>query len=359
MRILDRYTVRTFMLPWLCVTLGFVFLFIIIDLIDRLNYFLDAGVPALDIVLYYLRFLPTVWIYIGPITLLLGLLFALYQLTRHNEIIAMRASGISIYRVMLPFLLLGVVFSLITVHISENVAPKALAWTDQYMENLRRPDENQMLNLRFRDPESNRTWDIQELNLETFEIRNVTVVQRRLETDTIQYVIGAQRGVWMDSHWAFYDVVTQNHSVEGWPQGPPVSDPVRLMQDLTESPQRIVRETMPFEHMTSREMREFLANRPVSERTRADLMTQLHMRHAQPWLCLVTVMLAVPFSTHTARKGVFAGVLLCILLFFSLIFTLSLFKALGQGQQVAPWLAGWFPTLFFGSIGVFLLRRLR
>lgn len=359
MRILDTYNLKTFLLPWLVVTLGFMFLFISIDLIDSLNHFLDGGASVGDVFQYYLRFLPAVWGYIGPVTLLLGLLFALYQLTRNNEILAMRASGISIYRVMLPFLMLGVGFSLFSLWISENVAPQSQAWVDQFMNQLRRPDASVMLSLRFRDPEANRTWDIQELDLNTFEMQNVTVTQRRPELDTIQQVIHAERAVWLDTHWAFYDVTIQEHSEQGYRRGTPVDEPVRLMQDLTESPDRIIRETLPFEHMTSRDMRAFLEQRTVSDRTRADLLTQLHMRRAQPWLCLVTVMMAVPFSTHTARKGVFSGVLLCLLLFFSLLFVLSLFKALGQGQQIPPWVAGWFPTVSFGSVGFYFLRHLR
>lgn len=359
MRTLDRYNLKTFLFPWLCITLGFLILFIVIDLIDRIGDFLDGGAAPAEMVLYYLRFIPSVWGYIGPITLLLGLLFALYQLTRNNEIIAMRASGISIYRVMLPFMILGILFSLLTLYISENVAPRNQAWIDHFMLQMRGRDSEMLVSLRFRDPELNRTWDIQEMNPDTFEIFDVTVTQRHPDLQTIQQVVRAERAVWMDDFWAFHEVTIQQHTLQGHRQGPPEHAPVRLMQELTESPQRILLETMPFEHMTSREMISFLEQRTLSDRTRADMLTQLHLRRAQPWMCLVTIMLAVPFSTHTARKGVFSGVLLCLLLFFAMIFVLSLFKALGQGQQIPPVIAGWFPTLFFGSIGLYFLRHLR
>ena len=359
MRILDRYTLKTFLMPWLCITLGFAFLFIVIDLMDQLRDFMEGGATWGDMTGYYGRFLTSVWIYLAPITLLLGLMFAMYQLTRNNEIIAMRASGISIYRVLAPFLLLGVGMSLFTLWVSENVAPKNLLWTERFLQELRRPDSGLLTNVRFRDPESNRTWDIQEFDVESGVLMGVRVWQMRGDTGVIQHITSAERAVWTGAHWTFYEVEFQPHSEEGYPQGRTVQDPVRMMLELTESPRRIERETMKFEYMTSREMKRFLEARPVSSRTRADLRTQLSIRQAHAWLSLVTIMLAVPFSAQTARKGVFVGIVLCLLLFFSLLFTMNLFKALGQSDRVAPWIAGWFPTLFFGGIGLWLLRKLR
>src|SRR5690606_35497632 len=85
MRILDRYLLRTFMMPWLSCLIGFTFLFVIVDLVESLNKFVDGGVSIFSVVAYYVPYIPSIWIYIGPITLLLALLYALYQLTRNNE----------------------------------------------------------------------------------------------------------------------------------------------------------------------------------------------------------------------------------------------------------------------------------
>jgi lipopolysaccharide export LptBFGC system permease protein LptF len=71
------------------------------------------------------------------------------------------------------------------------------------------------------------------------------------------------------------------------------------------------------------------------------------------------MLMAVPFGTQTARKGVFTGVALCLFLFFGLFFMMSLFKALGFGMQIPAWWAGWTPTLLFSVVGISLLRKLR
>jgi len=359
MRILDKYLLRTFMTPWLSCLLGFTFLFILVDLVESLNSFVDGGVSLGGIALYYLRFLPSIWIYIAPITLLLGLLYALYQLTRNNEIIAMRAGGVSLYRVLLPFIVLGTLISMFSMYISGYVAPRNLAWTEEFLNQLENPDARVLTHLRFRDPESNRSWDIEELNLDTHTLTGVTLLQRRPEKDTLEYVLHADRAVWIDNYWFFHDATIQPYSEEGYQLGSREHREVLPKPEITESPQRIIRETMEFDYMTSNEMRAYLRDRPTSDRTRANLLTRLHMRRAHPWLCLVTMLMAVPFGTQTARKGVFVGVALCLLLFFGLFFMMNLFKALGLGQKVPPWVAGWTPTLVFTLIGAGLLRRLR
>lgn len=359
MRILDRYALQTFLLPWLCVTFGFAFLFVIIDLIDRIGDFLDGGAGFLQVIAYYGRFLTSVWEYLAPISLLLGLLFALYQLTRNNEIIAMRASGISIYRVLLPFLILGVGISVLTMWITTGMAPRNLKWTSQFVESMKRPDANIVRDIRFRDPVSERSWDVDTLDLNTLEMTGVNVFLRRPDTRTLQRLVRAESARWLDTHWAFHNVTTQHYSEMGYPQGRPQQDEVLLMLDLTESPEHIMLEAIAEEHMTSNEIRAYLAGRPVSDASTARLQTQLHTRLAYPWLSLVTVMMSVPFSTQTARKGVFTGIMLCLLLFFSLFFTMSLFKALGQGGHIAPWIAGWAPTMIYGILGIVLLRKVR
>lgn len=360
MRILDKYLLRTFMMPWLSCLIGFTFLFVIVDLVESLNKFVDGGASILGVVTYYLRFVPSIWIYVGPITLLLGLLYALYQLTRNNEVIAMRASGISLYRVLSPFIVLGIIVSLISIYISQTVAPQNLAWTDQYLNTLESPDSDTLYQLRFKDPESHRTWDIESVDLGSEVLRGVTLNQRRPETDKLEYVLKAEQAVWIDNYWFFHNVTLQPYNENGYKLGPLEHRAVLPKQEITESPERIIRETMSFDYMTSAEMKQYLEERPsVSPRTKANLKTQIHMRRAHPWLCLVTMLMAVPFGTQTARKGVFTGVFLCLFLFFGLFFMMNLFKALGLGMKVAPWVAGWTPTIVFGVVGAYLLRKLR
>ena len=361
MRILDGYLLRTFALPWLSCLLGFTFLFVIVDLVEELNNFVDAGIPFLGVLSYYFRYLPSIWTYVGPITMLLGLLYALYHLTRNNEVIAMRASGISLYRVLFPFIVFGVVVSIFSMYLSRTVAPRSQAWISEYMARMTESDAEVKRNVRYKNPETQRTWNIVELNLEANTIKGVTVMQKRPNGGNLDFVLNAETAEWQDPYWFFQGVEIQRYNEEGFKLGAVSERDSLLRQDLTETPEQILRETMDFGHLTSRDLRIYLRDRPtsVSEKADARIRTEMHIRNAHPWLCLVTMLMAAPFGTQTARKGFFRGVLLCLTFFFSLYFMMTLFKALGLGMSVSPWVAGWTPTLVFGAIGGYLVRKLR
>ena len=367
MRILDRYTLRAFFTPWSYCLATFLFLFVIIDLFNRLDDFVEAGVPFLDVSYYYIRFLTTAWVMVAPITMLLGLLYALYTLTRNNEVIAMRASGVSLYRILLPFFVLGVAISMFTWWVNEYIAPGNEAWTRGYIEQIKRNSgeagQDLLVKQRYRNPEGKRTWNIGLMDKVTFEMKDVTLTQLQPgDNNRTQFELQAERATWTDGHWSFYEVTIYPHNEEGQalPKSMVEHYPARMMLHVTEPPEKILRETKKFDWMSSREMKTYLEERiSVSDKTRYDLETRIHLRNAQPWMCLIVTLLAVPFGTQTARKGMFTGVLLCLGLFFSFFFVITLAKALGQSGHLPPFWAGWAPILLFTSIGALTVHRLR
>jgi lipopolysaccharide export LptBFGC system permease protein LptF len=67
-------------------------------------------------------------------------------------------------------------------------------------------------------------------------------------------------------------------------------------------------------------------------------------------------LIAAPLGVGFSRRGVLASVAIAILLVFALNFATHLFLALGEGDRVPPWIAGWAPTIVFGLIGLYLLQ---
>ena len=88
-------------------------LFVIVELFENLEDFSRAEVPVAMIVKYYGAFLSSGFEYIAPVSLLLATLYSMQQMTKSNELIAMRASGISLQRIVLPLVLAGILFGLL------------------------------------------------------------------------------------------------------------------------------------------------------------------------------------------------------------------------------------------------------
>src|SRR5690349_7468662 len=107
MRLLDRYLLRELLVPLFYCLSGFVLLWICLDLFNELNMFQKAKLHGNDIAEYYLVSTPDVLVIVLPMALLLALLYALTNHARHHEITAIRAAGISMWRLCLPYLGIG------------------------------------------------------------------------------------------------------------------------------------------------------------------------------------------------------------------------------------------------------------
>ena len=104
MKILEKYLIKQFLATQLFALIAFAAIFIIIDIIGFLDKFIDHSVSFSMLIQYYIFYLPYIIILTLPVATLLASLFSVGQLSRYNEITAMRASGLSIYRILSPLL---------------------------------------------------------------------------------------------------------------------------------------------------------------------------------------------------------------------------------------------------------------
>ena len=88
-------------------------------------------------------------------------------------------------------------------------------------------------------------------------------------------------------------------------------------------------------------------------------MVDYHYRLAAPWLCLLVILVGVPFGMSTGRRGMGLGILYALLSFFGYYILMGLGLAYGKQRLLSPVLAGWLPDIVFLALGLFLLRRIR
>src|SRR5438270_13950252 len=123
MRLLDRYLLRELFVPLVYCLGGFLLFWVFFDLFTELNTFQSRKLSVSDITEYYLLSLPGILVIILPITLLLALLYTLTNHARHHEITAIRAAGVSLGRLCLPYLAIGFVGSLLLFALNELWVP--------------------------------------------------------------------------------------------------------------------------------------------------------------------------------------------------------------------------------------------
>ena len=113
MRRLDRYVIKQFVKTVLFAILAFSLIFIIVDMIENLDDFIDQDVGPHIIGLYYLYFLPRIFSLMVPVAMLLSALFVVGKLSNNNELTIIKCAGVSLYRFMLPLLGIGLIVSVL------------------------------------------------------------------------------------------------------------------------------------------------------------------------------------------------------------------------------------------------------
>jgi lipopolysaccharide export system permease protein len=362
MKIIDRYLLRTFLVPFFYCLTAFMMMYVIFDLFDNLNDFVDGKTPLMLVVKYYLILFPSVMIRIVPISLLLAVLYSLSSLTKNNELTAMRASGVSIIRLMIPFLSVGLFFTLVVGVVHETIGPRAAYWCYNFVREQKKSDPAAVYvkqDLAIKNQVTRRIWLVGEFDIRDYRMKQIEVIQQREDTSDAKK-IRAKDAQWLDGRWWFRDLVEQVYDQDGNPMGPPRFALTEEMEELTEEPSLFLNEFKDPEFLSSLELMDYLKTHKHRERPAlARIEADLHSRLAMPWTCFIVTLLGIPFGSQTGRKGAFLGVALSIGLFFGYYVLVNVGLGVAKSMLVPAVVGGWLPNIIFLAIGLVMVYRMR
>lgn len=365
MKLVTRHLLGHLRRPWIYIIAGFFVVTILVDLFGNFVDFMEANTPLRQVGLYYAILLPTYLPYLLPISILLALLYALWQLGKNSELTAMRACGLSLAQLVTPYLLTGLMASIILLGIHELFNPWATYWTRQFrsLQGAARANHVSLAqNLAYKNVTGRRIWRIDSFDPQpasSYEMRGIKLTQQRPDGSD-EFVMAAARGRWIDSHWWFESVETRYYNANNDPVGPVESSPTLEMTMLAETPRDFINEIKDSSERSAREILRFIAtHQGISREARNRLMVDFHSRLAAPWLCFIVILIGVPFGIHTGRRGMGLGILLALLAFFAYYILMGLGLAYGKQMMIPPVLAGWLPGAVFFVLGLVLLRRIR
>jgi lipopolysaccharide export system permease protein len=372
-RLLDRYLLRELLVPLLYCLGGFLIFFVSADLMNELPMLQGKGLNGWDIAEYYVFKSPELLPTVLPMGLLLALLYALAQHGKHHELVAIRAAGVSLWRLAAPYLAVGVAASVALFVASEVIGPHAQEASEDVLNRYRTKLDQQTelqwkRDVNFNNDVAGHEWKIGAFGLLTHEMLRVNVTWTG--RDNIRRVLFANRAGYTNGVWHFTDA-------EIWAYAPPALDfPLRtrtnrvVFAELDESPRLIKSEikisTFARDKMAKKlrfslaEILDYQRLHPHLTGSKADeLSTQFHGRLATPFTCFVVVLLALPFGAAPGRRNVAIGVAASIGIGFAFFVLSRLSLVLGTGGHVPGWVAGWAPIVLFAAVGIELTRRLR
>jgi lipopolysaccharide export system permease protein len=313
-----------------------------------------------------------VWVVL-PMALLLALLITLAYYARHNEITAMRAAGMGLWRVCAPFLTVGLAASAVLFGLNEWCVPRGTDRANRIMNRyVQKPGdvEKQSQFHGFANARAHRQWKFEAYRVRTTEII-VPYVSWTLPDGSAR-LLHADRAIRTKGVWTFFNVELFSQADASAQLVPslPTNVNVLAMPEFDETPAEIRSEIKINAYENQRRTRKadiplvdiwgYLRLHPRLPRADASwLFTKLHGRLAAPWTCLVVVLIAIPFGAASGRRNLFVGVAGSIFICFTYFVIQQVGLALGSGGHLPAWLAAWLPNLFFGVTGLVLTARVR
>jgi lipopolysaccharide export system permease protein len=356
MRLLDRYVIGNFLQVYFYCIAGFISIWLIFDVSDNISSFIDNHIGLALVARYYGTQIPQVFIILLPVSLLLSLLFALGRMSRANEIVSMLTAGVSLPRLLLPLIGMGLLTVAASMALNYSLAPHAeLARKTFISEAQSRPGRTIQGQI-FRNRTDQRTWFVQNFLQRSNTFNNVQVLQQDANDNIVTNYVAA-RAVYRPEikTWEL-----ENARVVHYDQSGNIVDeqflPSLEIEHWSETPFRLGSANERAEFLSLPELREYLRfNADFPATLLAPFRTHLQYRLALPWTCFVVVCIAAPLGIGYSRRGVLSSVAAAVFLVFSMNFLVHLFLALGEGYRVPAWIAAWTPNILFMAIGLYLL----
>ena len=359
-RIFDRYLIKNFLVPFFYSLFGMVAIWMVYDLGEHANDFQEAHLGFEAISKFYLVQIPFIVVNWLPLCVLLGLLYVLTRMSRRNEIVSMLGAGVSVPRVLLPLILVGLLLTGACTALNYELGPKG-QWASAYMldEIVKGKSKSARLDAHvFPNRKDHRIWFIQLLDAKNEQLRNVQVIQQDVN-GVIQSKIYGQNATYDGSRkvWIFYNGKIAYMD----PEGTVTKEEFfaqKEVSDWSETPWRLSSSSLKGKYMTVPQLEHYLTeNSDFPQTNLAEFQTQMWYRFALPWNILVVVFVAGPLCTAFSRRGALGGIAGGLFLFIGLFSSSNVFLALGQGSRISPLVAAWTPSAVFLLLGFILLYR--
>jgi lipopolysaccharide export system permease protein len=355
MRLLDRYILRQFTATFIMLVLGLPLLFVITDVTDHLDNYLARGIPRQDVALSYVYYLPQFVFWSLPIAALVATVFTIGNMTRHQEIAAAKAGGVSFYRLLIPILLIAAVLSVGAVGLGElipttnQMRAEALGEREQNLSPLR-------TNFVFQTQDGH-ILSVRRLDAETREMSHL-VLEREggerapaIHGTARQARWAAGRGWTLENgHLRMLDSLGAESSF---------SFASLRIPTLRETPEELLAEPKDPEEMRYAEIGRFIRAIERSGGDARELQVEQAQKLSLPLAIMVIVLFGAPLSTSSQRGGAAygIGISLAVTMVYLMLFKVG--TAVGASGALHPLVAAWLPNALFFVAGMFLLARVR
>ncbi|MFC5864639.1 LPS export ABC transporter permease LptF [Acidicapsa dinghuensis] len=362
--ILDEYVLREFLKMFSLILAGFVLMMLVFTFFELMGDILRNHPPLMTVGDYLVNLAPSMIYQITPLSVLIGVLVTFGLLNRSSELIAMKATGISIYRLVIPVLVIAVVLACALFAFDQYYLPQA----NRRQEALRNiikgrpaqttlnPDQKWIFG-QHHPGEPDHIFYYQFFDRYQNAFANISVFEFDPKSFHLTKRIFASRAVWNDAQrtWSFekgWERTIDGATVTGFHEFQQAT-----FEEINEQPNYFEKESLQSQEMNFSQLQRYISDLQQSGFDTMRLKVQLYHKLAYPLVTVVMAVLAIPFALMMSRRGSLTGVAWAVGIAIAYWGLAGLFDAMGNVNYLPSAMAAWSPDLLFGLTGGYLLLR--
>ena len=352
---------RGFIGPIVWCLFVFIVMAVIIDIFSFIDDIVRFKIPGASIAAFYVYYIPTIFLQVAPMAVLLSTVFLLSNLNKHNELVAMRSSGVSLWRIMTPLIIVGCIVSAAVFAVNNTIIP-----VSSKIANHIRREEIESQKGTESGPKVIRNVALYGVGNRIIFARSYDTEQKLL-TDIIIHKhdlsskltskITAQSGQWTDQGWRFNDVIIYTIDNAGRILKVPQFFKETALS-LEERPSDFANMERSADYMSYQDLKRYINHfGNAGTKMIRGLHVELHYKIAFPLISLIIILIGAPFAMISTRGGVLIGVGLSIgigLLYYAFI---AIALAFGKAGILPPVVAAWLGNVVFAGWGIHLINK--
>ena len=353
--IIDRYVLREFLKILALVLISTAALFIIVDYTDLSGDIRTNHIPFHTVFAYYRFLLFQILNYTVPISVLVATLVTFGLLSKNNEVTAFKSSGVSLYRVALPIIVIAGVMSVLSYLMLDFVLPYSNQRVDQLRNRIKGRKTvaaaqqqklwllgkgRYLMNFLSYDREAKQLSQLQVFEMHPTEFR----LTRRVYADHAR---------WDGTGWLFENGWMRSFADDGTTTTfTPIQTPLRLY--YAERPEDFATEVKAPDQMTFAQLRRYIETIRRSGYAAEELSVKLYQKTSWPFISVVMTLIALPFAFKIGKRGALYGVGIALILgiFYWMIF--AVFTKFGEVGNLPPLLSAWSANVLFAIAAIYM-----
>jgi lipopolysaccharide export system permease protein len=355
MKIITRYLLKEFFELFFISLLAFLIIYIVIDFFGKIDNLLKAGISLEVAVSYFLYQTPFVLQQMIPIAVLISVMLMLGIMNKNNEILALKSSGLSLFNVAYPLIVVSLLIGIGSFFLGESFVPITSAkandiWNTQ-VEKRHSQGTYTLSHLWYKGKDSiyrirtydRRTKTIQGLSIFSFD--KDFHLRRRID---------AKRATWTEEGWLLEEGLIQEIDAAGSRRSARFKS--RLAY-LPETPENFERTMKSLEEMSFWELRDYTKKirQEGYDSTRAEV--ELNTKMAFPFISLVLSLVGIPLAFKKRKGGIPLSITIAIGISFLYLLAFGLSRSFALSGVLPPLLGAWLANLLFSPFGIYLMLK--